>query len=46
MPENLLAVCRFGHGWIHAPQNEATARRLGLLVLPGDPGFEDLGVES
>ncbi len=46
MPENLLAACRRAHtGWIHVPQNEATARRLGLLVLPGDPGFDELGLE-
>jgi hypothetical protein len=41
--ENLLAVCRQAHGWIHAATNEATARRLGLLLLPGDPGFDELG---
>lgn len=45
MPENLLAVCRPSHGWIHAAQNETAARRAGLLVLPGDPHFDELGLE-
>jgi hypothetical protein len=42
---NLLAVCRRSHlEWIHSPRLESSARRAGLLVLPGDPGFDDLGL--
>jgi hypothetical protein len=47
MLDNLLAACRAGHlDWIHNPRHENTARRSGLLVLPGDPGFDELGAEA
>lgn len=47
MPENLLAACRRAHiDWIHNPRRESAARRAGLLVLPGDPGFDELGIEK
>lgn len=29
---------------LQAAQNEAAARRAGLLVLPGDPDFDELGL--
>lgn len=45
--ENLLATCRRAHtGWVHAPAKRDLARQAGLLVLPGDPGFDELGAES
>lgn len=41
---NLLASCRRAHtGWVHAPAKRDMARLAGLLVLPGDPGWDELG---
>ena len=46
MLANLRVVCRTGHDWIHNVKNEQAARWLGLLVMPDDPEFDSLALET
>ncbi len=46
MPANLLPVCWDCHTWIHDIRHQALARLERLLVLPGDPEFDELALAA